>query len=120
VARFLADENFPYPATEALRRLGHDVVTLPDLGKSSQALIDQAVLDLARADTRCVLTLNRRDFARLHRANPAHEGVIACTFDLDFHGQADRIHAIVTARGTLAGQLIRVERVGSGNQGRRT
>jgi hypothetical protein len=38
-------------------------------------------------------------------------------FDLDFHGQADRINAIVTAQ---AGQLIRVERVGSGNQGRRT
>jgi hypothetical protein len=42
-----------YPATEALRRLGHDVVTLHELGKTSQALIDQAVLDLACADTRC-------------------------------------------------------------------
>jgi hypothetical protein len=120
VARFLADENFPFPAAEALRQLGHDVITLRDLGKAGQALIDEAVLDLACGDTRCLLTLNRRDFARLHRASPGHAGVIVCTFDLDFDGQAERIHATVTAKASLAGQLIRIDRVASGNQGRRT
>lgn len=33
MARFLADENFPYPVTEELRRLGHDVATMADLRK---------------------------------------------------------------------------------------
>jgi hypothetical protein len=34
VARLLADENFPFPVTQELRRLGHDVVTvtLEELG----------------------------------------------------------------------------------------
>ncbi len=93
---------------------------LGDLGKAGQALTDQAVLDLARGDTRCVLTLNRRDFARLHRASPDHAGVIVCTFDLDFDGQADRIQATVTTQPSLVGELIRVDRVASGSQSRRT
>jgi hypothetical protein len=38
VARILADENFPLPVVEALRRLGHDVVTLADVGKAHQAI----------------------------------------------------------------------------------
>ena len=28
MARLYADENFPFPAVEALRRLGHDVLTM--------------------------------------------------------------------------------------------
>ena len=51
MARFVADENFPFPVTEALRHLGHDVVTLHDLGRAGQALADRAVLELASADT---------------------------------------------------------------------
>jgi hypothetical protein len=48
LARFLADENFPFSVTEVLRRLGDDVVTLGDLGKAGQALTDQTVLDRAQ------------------------------------------------------------------------
>ncbi|MBI3491124.1 MAG: DUF5615 family PIN-like protein [Acidobacteria bacterium] len=110
MARFLADENFPFPVTEAFRRLGHDVVTLADIGKAGRALTDQAVLDLATADARCVLTLNRRDFARLHRASSDHAGIVVCTFDTDFEGQAGRIHAAITAYVSLTGELIRVGR----------
>jgi len=40
VARFLADENFPFPVVEALRRMGHDVVTVADAGKAGQGLHD--------------------------------------------------------------------------------
>jgi hypothetical protein len=55
VARLLADENFPLPVVEELRRLGHDVVTLEDAGKAGQSLPDEAVLDFASGDNRAVL-----------------------------------------------------------------
>ena len=58
MARLLADENFPFPVTQELRRLGHDVVTLEDLGKVDQRLSDDAVLALATEQDRAVLTIN--------------------------------------------------------------
>ena len=57
-----------------------------------------------------VLTLNRRDFFRLHREQPDHGGIIACTFDPDFVGQARRIHAALPSEGVLNGVLLRVNR----------
>ncbi|HUE84773.1 MAG TPA: DUF5615 family PIN-like protein [Vicinamibacterales bacterium] len=36
MTRLLADENFPYPVVEALRRFGFDVLTLADLGVSGR------------------------------------------------------------------------------------
>jgi NADPH-dependent 2,4-dienoyl-CoA reductase/sulfur reductase-like enzyme len=110
VARLLADENFPLPATEELRRLGHDVVTIDDAGKAGQSLTDEAVLDLASADNRAVVTLNRKHFIRLHGTGRDHAGIIVCTVDPDFAGQAQRIHAAIVAQGQLSGQLFRVNR----------
>ena len=112
MARLLADENFPLPVTEELRRLGHDVVTIDDAGKAGQSLTDEAVLDLACKDNRTVLTLNRRHFIRLHGTGRDHTGIIACTVDLDFAGQAQRIHAAIGAQAPLSGQLVRVNRPG--------
>ncbi len=37
MARFYADENFRYPVTEVLRRLGHDVLTAQDAGARAKA-----------------------------------------------------------------------------------
>jgi hypothetical protein len=37
MALFYADENFPLPVVEALRRLGHDVLTVEEDGKAHQA-----------------------------------------------------------------------------------
>jgi hypothetical protein len=34
-ARLCSNENFPLPAVEALRRLGRDVLTTHDAGKSN-------------------------------------------------------------------------------------
>jgi hypothetical protein len=59
VASFLADENFPLPVVEESRRLGHDVVTIADVGKTGHSLPDEAILLLATADVRTLLTLNR-------------------------------------------------------------
>lgn len=109
MARLLADENVPLAVVEALRSHGHDVVTLVG-GELGIGLSDAEVLARARGDGRAVLTLNRRDFFRLHREQPDHSGIIACTFDLDFVGQARRIHAALPADDALHGLLVRVNR----------
>lgn len=110
MAALLADENFPLPVIRALRALGHDVQTLLEYGQSGQALPDPEVLALA-TDQKCtLLTLNRRDFIRLHLQSAAHAGIIVCTFDSDFAGQAQSIAAAITAQPQLAGQLLRVNR----------
>ena len=91
--------------------MGHDVVTVIDVGKAGQALTDQAILQLASADRRAVVTLNRRHFVRLHAAEPNHAGIIACSLDLDFEGQAARIDQAVATRESMVGELIRVNRL---------
>lgn len=110
--RLLADENSPFPVVEALRGSGYDVLTLTDLGKAGQALTDVAVLELASGDSRAVLTLNRRHFVRLHQSRSDHSGIVVCSFDLDFDGQAKRIRAALGAHTLIAGQLLRVNRSG--------
>ena len=110
MARLFADENFPFPVVEALRRMGHDVVTVANVGKAGQALTDTALLQLAAADQRAVVTLNRRHFVRLHAAEQNHAGIIVCSLDLDFDGQAARIDRAVAAQESMVGLLIRVNR----------
>lgn len=110
MARLFGDENFPLPVAEELRRLGHDVVTLHDPNRAWQSLTDEAVLDLASTDNRAVLTLNRRHFIRLHETGRDHAGIIVCTFDPDFAGQARRIHEAVGEQPQLGGRLVRVNR----------
>jgi len=110
VARFFADENLPFPVVEALRRMGHDVVTVADAGNAGQALTDKAILQLAGADRRAVVTLNRRHFVRLHADDPNHAGIIVCSLDLDFDGQAARIDQTITTQESMIGCLIRVNR----------
>ena len=110
MARLYANENFPLAVVVELRRLGHDVLTIHETGKAGQAVCDEAVLAFASAEGRAVLTLNRKHFIHLHAARPDHTGIIVCTFDPDFVGQAGRIHAAIEAQAQLSGQLIRVNR----------
>ncbi len=110
MARLLADENFPLPVVQALRRREHDVLTLQEAGKANQRFPDEAVLQLAKTEGRALLTLNRKHFIRLHRLSSAHAGIIVCTFDLDFAGQAERIHEAMALPDTLSDRLIRVNR----------
>ena len=111
MARLFADENVPFPVVEALRRIGHDVVTVADAGKAGQVLADKAILELAAADQRAVVTLNRRHFVRLHVADPNHAGIVVCSLDLDFDGQATRIDQMIATEEPLPGRLIRVNRL---------
>ncbi len=110
MARLLADENFPLPVVAALRRLGHDVLTLQQIGRAGEGVKDDEVLALAMVDHRSVLTLNRQDFIRLHRRSAEHAGIIVCTIDYDFDRCGDRIHEGIQGLTNLQGQLIRVNR----------
>lgn len=113
MARLYANENFPLPVVEELRRLGHDVLTTQDAGKAGQAISDAEVLAFATRELRAALTLNRKHFIQLHRAAPAHAGIIVATFDADFTGQAARIHSALGSVSRLEGALIRVNRPAS-------
>lgn len=90
--------------------MGHDVVTVANAGTAGQALTDKAILQFAGADQRAVVTLNRRHFVRLHATEPNHAGIIVCSLDLDFDGQASRIDQAVATQPSLVGRLIRVNR----------
>jgi predicted nuclease of predicted toxin-antitoxin system len=59
--RLLADENFPLPTIEALRRAGHDVMRARTDCPSTK---DAALLDRAEAGGRILLTLDK-DFWQL-------------------------------------------------------
>ncbi len=45
MAAFYADESFPLAAVDALRRLGHDVLTAFEAGQANQRIPDEAVLE---------------------------------------------------------------------------
>ncbi len=110
MARLYSNENFPLPVVKELRQLGHDVLTIQETGKANQAFSDEAVLSFASADDRTVLTINRKHFIDLHKISTDHKGIIVCTVDLDFTGQANRIHEAIESRDSLMGELIRVNR----------
>jgi hypothetical protein len=105
-----ADENFPLPVVEALRKLGHNLLTTYESGKAGQAISDEDVLAFAIAESRVVLTLNRRHFIRLHQAAPDHSGMIVCTYDPDFEALAGRIHNALQAYSEWTGRLVRINR----------
>lgn len=111
MAQFLADENIPFPVVELLRLYGHEVQTILQLNLAGQAVPDDQVLALATSLECCLLTLNRKDFIKLHNQQPNHGGILICTVDTNFTTLADRIHSCLTQAGqTLAGQLLRVQR----------
>lgn len=59
--RFLADENFPLDAVEALRQSGHNVAWIRS---DSPGIADPQVLERAQAENRIVLTFDK-DFGEL-------------------------------------------------------
>jgi Domain of unknown function (DUF5615) len=110
MARLLADEDVAFQVVARLRELGHNVVTLLDLGRANEGVDDRVVLDLAKTDDRTVVTMNRKHFMRLHREDSDHSGIIVCTVDVDFTGLAERIDAAIESAPTLRGELLRVYR----------
>lgn len=110
MARIYSNENFPFPAVEVLRELGHDVVKTEDVGQSNQAIEDDAVLKFATENERIVVTLNRKHFIRRHRETQVHRGIVVCTYDPDFEALAHRVHEAIIAEELMNGRLLRVNR----------
>jgi hypothetical protein len=110
MASFYADEHVPSSLVDALRALGHDVLTIQEDGLANRGTTDSDVLDRATALGRAVLTNNRKHFHRLHRLSPAHAGIVTYTDDADRSALAARIDAAVSAPASLAGTLTRVVR----------
>jgi predicted nuclease of predicted toxin-antitoxin system len=107
---FYADENFPLAVIAELRNLGHDVLTAFEDERANQRIPDEEVLERAIELNRTVLTINRIDFKRLHNANSNHAGIVICTFDADFIGQAERIDEACKRFQEIKDQLVRVYR----------
>ncbi len=112
MAQLYANENFPLPVVEELRRLGHDVLTTHESGRAGIAIPDDEVFAFSAAEKRVLLTINRKHFIRLHRQKPNHAGIIVCTFDLNYTALAQRIHDALAAQQDMNGQLTRINRPG--------
>jgi hypothetical protein len=110
MVRLYSNENFPIPAVNQLRNLGYDVLTIQESGKDQQSFPDEDVLKFASTSKRAVLTFNRKHFIALHNHSSDHQGIIVCTFDIDFHSLAQRIHDQISIEETLTGKLIRINR----------
>jgi uncharacterized protein with PIN domain len=108
VAKFYADEQFPKKTSEALRVLGHDVLTTQEANNANQGIADSEVLAYAIARDRAVLTINRQDFIKLHKSSSQHTGIIVCTENPDFIRLAEKIHIAVIQLDSLNDRLIRI------------
>jgi hypothetical protein len=104
-----ANENCPLETVQVLRDLGYDVLTTHEIGKSNLKIPDDEVLLFAISENRAILTVNRKDFIKLHRNNSAHAGIIVCTKNDDFENFATCIHAaLIPLNHNISNQLIRV------------
>ena len=70
MAMLYANEQFPRQVVQRLWEFGHDVLTVLEAGQANQRIPDDQVLHFASQAGRIVLTINRRDFIRLHRNSP--------------------------------------------------
>src|SRR5438477_12037936 len=102
-----ADEDFSLPVVVEMRRLGHDVLTVQEDGRTSAP--DPDVLARAHALGRAVLTYNRKHFERLHRQGAAHSGILSASQDPNHPALAARIDATLS-RLTPGRWCVRVNR----------
>ncbi|MBD2177348.1 DUF5615 family PIN-like protein [Pseudanabaena sp. FACHB-1998] len=110
MARLYADEQFPFEVVEHLRNFRHDILTVQEAGNANLKIPDDQVLTFASDNERLVLTLNRKDFKRLHRLFPTHAGIVICTDDLNRLALAQRIHEALLKEYPFSGKLISVVR----------
>ena len=108
--RVYTNENFPLPAAQVLRELGHDVLTIQEAGYAGQAQSDEEVLAHANREDRILVTLNRRHFIALHLDKKAHRGILVCSFDPDFDRLGRRIHECLQRGGSWVARLERLNR----------
>ena len=106
MALFYADEDFDFAVVVELRRLGHDVICVHEVGRKGNP--DSDVPSFATSLGRVVLTFNHKDFRRLHLADPAHTGIVSCSRDADFAALARRIDGAVATISNVAGRFVRI------------
>jgi Domain of unknown function (DUF5615) len=86
------------------------VLTTLDADNAEQTIPDEDVLAFAVVHQRLLVTMNRKHVIRLHGHQPVHSGIGVCTFDLDYSGLAQRVHAAITAELPMERKLLRVNR----------
>jgi predicted nuclease of predicted toxin-antitoxin system len=107
--RFLADENFPRPALEAVRKAGWDVVSIAE---QCPGVPDEDVAALCAAQERILLTFDK-DFGELvfRRGLPAGSGVVLFRVTPDSPEDAAALAlALVQSQSDLAGSFCVVTR----------
>ncbi|XVV17571.1 DUF5615 family PIN-like protein [Actinoplanes sp. CA-131856] len=67
---------YPPSLARALRATGHDVVAVLDVEVGLAAKTDEDVLAWAARNSRCVVTENVSDFARLAQQGFGHAGIL--------------------------------------------
>jgi hypothetical protein len=110
MALFYTNENFPIQVALYLREIGHDVLTSYEAGNANQRIPDAEVLRFAAQAGRILLTINRRDFIKIHEKSARHAGVIVCTQNIDLREQAEQIDLAIKETGDMTGKLIRINR----------
>jgi predicted nuclease of predicted toxin-antitoxin system len=107
--RLYADEQFSLPVVKILRTLEYDILTVQDAGKAEQKIPDPEVLYYATSLNRAVLTMNRRDFIRLHAKTPQHQGIVICRSSTNWEKIAQAIHNNLIQFNSIEGQLITIK-----------
>ena len=109
--KLLIDEDsLAKPLVKILRKVGHDVVTVNEVGLTGQS--DCIVLNYAKEKGRVILTHNCRDFDFLHQENPIHCGILAIYKNADYSKNMTRqeivkaINNLEAASTSLANQFI--------------
>ncbi len=106
--RFLANENFPLDAVEALRQQEHDVIWIRT---AAPGIADPEVLSRAQAEDRILLTFDK-DFGELaFRAKlPATTGIILFRIKAPSSSVvAQKVTAAIAARDDWAGHFSVIE-----------
>ncbi|NCQ69207.1 MAG: hypothetical protein GPJ27_08385 [Microcystis aeruginosa L111-01] len=109
MVKLYADEPFPLPVIRILRSLGYDILTVQEAGKAEQKIPDSEVLHYAISLNRAVLTMNRRDFIRLHAQTSQHQGIVICRSSINWEKIAQAIDNHLSQFETIEGQLIRIK-----------
>ncbi|MGK7931238.1 MAG: DUF5615 family PIN-like protein [Microcystaceae cyanobacterium] len=65
---------------------------MQDAKQAGKKIPDEEILKLATENNRAVLTLNRKDFIKLHYSKPNHSGIIVCRDDRNWQQFAERIN----------------------------
>lgn len=105
----LADAMMPSQTVHKLRRLGYDVLTVQQYQGTSEpehGLSDETVLEVATTLRRAVVTLNGKDYRRLHYNSRGHQGIIICDETSDLQLRAKEIDDLIKSESPLVGRLL--------------